>query len=195
MTTIVFVFHGCNNYCIRISIAKSGVASLLEFVFSVLFGLAIAVSAGISKSILDCAFANAGYDLIRHFSFVVCSLFVMGFLGALVLVVDAATLQYKNLAGFSFAELYTYNYSFVKSALNIEVATGLYLSGTVNVGNTGNTMGEMFDNFSNYSINRYYLGYSFGIKYESLLGPAQLLIADNNKHHKTEFLLSVGFPF
>ena len=105
------------------------------------------------------------------------------------------TLQYKNLAGFSFAELYTYNYSFVKSALNIEVATGLYLSGTVNVGNTGNTMGEMFDNFSNYSINRYYLGYSFGIKYESLLGPAQLLIADNNKHHKTEFLLSVGFPF
>ena len=61
-----------DNDCINISIAKSGVASLLEFVFivclsTVLFGLAIAVSAGISKSILDCAFANAGYDLTRHF--------------------------------------------------------------------------------------------------------------------------------
>ena len=105
------------------------------------------------------------------------------------------TMQYKNLAGFSFAELYTYNYAFIKSALNIEVATGLYLSGTVNIGNTGNTMEEMFDNFSNYPINRYSLGYSFGIKYDSVLGPAQLLIADNNMHHKTEFLLSVGFPF
>ncbi len=105
------------------------------------------------------------------------------------------TLGYKNLAGFSFAELYTYNYSFVKSALNIEVATGLYLSGTVNVGNTGNTMREMFDNFSNQSINNYNWGYSVGIKYDSLLGPVQLLFADNKMHHKPQFQLSVGFPF
>ena len=105
------------------------------------------------------------------------------------------TLRYKNLAGFSFAELYTYNYAFVKSALNIEVIPGLYLSGTVNVGNIGNTMREMFDNFAFYSINNYHWGYSCGVKYDSFLGPVQLLYANNNIYNKPQFQLSVGFPF
>jgi NTE family protein len=102
---------------------------------------------------------------------------------------------FKKLAGYNFAELYTYNYSFMKSALNVEVFKGLYLSGTLNVGNVGNTMKEMVDQFSTQPVNTYQWGYSVGLKYDSLIGSVQLLFADNNMDNITRFHFSIGFPF
>lgn len=102
---------------------------------------------------------------------------------------------YRNFAGFNFAEILTTNYSFVKSALNIELFSGLYLSGTVNVGNFANMYNDMFDNFTKYGVRDYTWGYNIGVKYDSLFGPMQFLVSDNNKDGETRFHLSIGFPF
>jgi len=34
-----------------------------------------------------------------------------------------------------------------------------------------------------------------GLKYDSLLGPIQLLVSDNNKDGEVRFHFSIGFPF
>jgi NTE family protein len=102
---------------------------------------------------------------------------------------------YRDFAGYNFAELYTQNYAFVKSALNVEIAPGLYLSGTVNVGNMANASLDLLDNIVQNSISDYYWGYNFGVKYNSLLGPVHLLVSDNNKDGETRFHFSIGFPF
>lgn len=104
-------------------------------------------------------------------------------------------LNFKNFAGYNFAELYTNNFAYAKSAVNIEVATGLFLSGTVNVASLGETYEDVFDNITDFRIGDYIWGYNVGLKYDSLLGPIQLLVSDNNKDGETRFHLSIGFPF
>ncbi|WP_346855426.1 patatin-like phospholipase family protein [uncultured Draconibacterium sp.] len=102
---------------------------------------------------------------------------------------------FKNFTGYNFAEVYAYNYSFIKSGLNVELASGLYLSGTVNAGNFADTYDDLFANFTHHSLTDYYWGYNIGLKFLSVIGPVQLLVSDNNKDSKTRFHFSVGFPF
>ncbi len=83
----------------------------------------------------------------------------------------------------------------VKSALNVELVRDLYLSGTVNVANTAESYEDLVDNFTNFSVSDYIWGYNIGVKYDSILGPIQLLVSDNNKDSETRFHLSIGFPF
>ncbi len=104
-------------------------------------------------------------------------------------------LSYRNFAGYNFAEIYTPNFALVKSSLNFEVLNGLYLSGTVNVGNIGQSYKDLLDDLTDKSIGHYLWGYSIGLKYDSLIGPIQLLVGDNNQDSKSRFQLSVGFPF
>jgi len=100
-------------------------------------------------------------------------------------------LQFIDLAGYHFAELYTYNYMTLKSALNIEIATGLYLTGTVNVITANDTYKDLITNPFQDEI----WGYSVGLKYDSLMGPIKFLVSDNNKDSETRFSFSIGFPF
>lgn len=104
-------------------------------------------------------------------------------------------LQFENLAGYNFAELYVLNYATIKSALNIELATGLYLTSTVNVANTSDDNKAIFKDLVNKHFRDYIWGYNVGLKYNSLLGPMQLLVSDNNKDGEIRFHFSVGFPF
>ncbi|MCY1721297.1 hypothetical protein OU798_13140 [Prolixibacteraceae bacterium Z1-6] len=104
-------------------------------------------------------------------------------------------LQFKNLAGFNLGEIYTSNVACVKWALNIELTTGLYLSGTLNMATTANRYNYIFNDLPNKNIDDYIWGYNFGVKYNSLLGPIQLLISDNNRDSKTRVHFSIGFPF
>lgn len=102
---------------------------------------------------------------------------------------------YRNFAGFNMAEIYTQNYAIVKSNFRLELLKGLYISGTVNVGNTGETYEDLFNAITDNPLPEYIWGYTAGVKYDSLIGPIQLLMAGNNKDSKTRFQLSVGFPF
>ncbi len=104
-------------------------------------------------------------------------------------------LQFIDLAGYHFAELYAYNYIALKSALNIEIATGLYLSGTVNVVNSANTYKDLFENMIENPFHEDIWGYSIGLKYDSLMGPIKFLVSDNNMDGETRFCFSIGFPF
>lgn len=107
----------------------------------------------------------------------------------------SSRLHFKNLAGYNFAELYVSNFAAVKSAVSIELATGLYLTGTVNMVNTTDSYKDIFKDLPDKKVGDYIWGYNCGIKYDSLLGPIQLLLADNNKDGETRFHFSIGFPF
>ncbi|MDA3821864.1 MAG: patatin-like phospholipase family protein [Bacteroidales bacterium] len=103
--------------------------------------------------------------------------------------------NYRNFAGYDFTEIYTQNYVYAKSALNVELLTGIYLSTTLNIGNMANDNYNLIQNFYNNTIGDYYWGYNLGLKYDSILGPIQALISDNNKDSRPRFHLSIGFPF
>jgi NTE family protein len=107
----------------------------------------------------------------------------------------SSRLHFKNLAGYNLGELYVSNYSFLKSAVNIEITAGLYLSGTVNMANTADNYKDIFRDISDKRIKDYIWGYNLGLKYDSLLGPIQLLVSDNNKDSEVRFHFSIGFPF
>ncbi len=107
----------------------------------------------------------------------------------------ANRMYFKNLAGFNLAELYAFNYAAIKSAINIDLFKGLYLTGTLNVANTSDAYEDIFKDIADENITDYIWGYNIGLKYDSLLGPVQMLIGDNNQDGKTRFLLSIGFPF
>ncbi|RIJ49236.1 hypothetical protein D1614_06700 [Maribellus luteus] len=102
---------------------------------------------------------------------------------------------YRDMAGFSTAELFTYNFAFAKAELNARIVKGLYLSASVNAGNINDKFGDLVTDFTDKSVADYIWGYNFGVKYNSLIGPMQFLIGDNNLDSKTRFFLSVGFPF
>ncbi|MDX8341485.1 patatin-like phospholipase family protein [Draconibacterium sp. IB214405] len=104
-------------------------------------------------------------------------------------------LNFKNMAGFNLAEIYTYNYAMVKSALNIELLSGLYFSANVNVAATAHTYEDLFDEVTSNPFTDNIFGYSFGFKYESILGPIQLMVSENNQDNESRFHFTVGFPF
>ena len=107
----------------------------------------------------------------------------------------ADKLQFKDLAGFNFAEIYTYNYAVAKSSLSWEIASGLYVTTKVSVAATGSTYEDLFDHFTTQPFGDNIWGYGFGFKYDSLMGPMQLLISGNNQDNESRFHLSLGFPF
>lgn len=107
----------------------------------------------------------------------------------------SSRLHFKNLAGFNYGELYVLNYAVVKSALSIELTTGLYLTGAVNVVTSTDDYKDIFTDLPNKKIGDYIWGFNAGLKYDSLMGPIQLLVADNNIDGETRFHFSIGFPF
>lgn len=104
-------------------------------------------------------------------------------------------LSFKNFAGYNFAELFAPNYAMVKSALRIEIAPGIYLESNVNVGNIAEEYDDLLEDLTDKSLKHYYWGYNVGFKYDSLIGPIQIMVADNNKDGEVRFHFSVGFPF
>ncbi|HYQ57685.1 MAG TPA: patatin-like phospholipase family protein [Draconibacterium sp.] len=104
-------------------------------------------------------------------------------------------LQFKDLSGFNLAEIYTYNYALAKSSLSWEIASGLYVTTKVNVAATANTYEDLFDHLTTQPFGDNIWGYSFGLKYDSLLGPMQLLVSGNNQDNATRYHFSLGFPF
>lgn len=103
--------------------------------------------------------------------------------------------NYRDFAGYNYAELLAPNFTYLRSALSLKLVNGLYLCGMVNGGNIAETYEDMFDNFSSYSLGDYIWGYNVGVKYSSIIGPIQLFLADNNKDGEVRFHLSVGFNF
>ena len=104
-------------------------------------------------------------------------------------------LQFKDLAGYNLAEIYTYNYALAKSSLSWEIASGLYITTIVNVAATADTYEDLFDHLTTQPFGDNIWGYNFGLKYDSLMGPIQLLISGNNQDNESRFHFSLGFPF
>ncbi|WP_297086923.1 patatin-like phospholipase family protein [uncultured Draconibacterium sp.] len=104
-------------------------------------------------------------------------------------------LQFVDFAGFNFAEVYAYNFAFLKSAIDWEFATGVHFTAIANVAATANTYEDLVEQIASNPFENSIFGYSFGFKYESLLGPMQLMVSGNNQDDESRFHFSIGFPF
>lgn len=103
---------------------------------------------------------------------------------------------YRNFAGYNLGEIYTPNYAMLRSNLRFKILKGLFLSTTVNVGAVGESYGELLDAITDKPITDYIWGYNLGLKYESIIGPIEVLfLGENNQDDKSRVQISVGFPF
>lgn len=103
--------------------------------------------------------------------------------------------NYQNFVGLNLGEELTYNYLYAASSVDIQLFKNFYLSGTLNVGNFNGNYESLFTSFQDLAIQDYFWGYGGAIKYNSIIGPVELLLSGNNKDSKVRFLLNVGFPF
>ena len=65
----------------------------------------------------------------------------------------------------------------------------------VNVGSFSDVLEDVFTSLKDKAIPEYVWGFGGAIKYDSVIGPVELLFAGNNQDSKFRFLLNVGFPF
>lgn len=103
--------------------------------------------------------------------------------------------NFYNMAGYNPEELAAYNFAIAKSSLRIELFKGFYLQGTVNVLKGAEEYHDLFTGYASTALNDYVWGYNIGIMCESLLGPIQFQVGDNNTDNDARFLFSIGFPF
>ncbi len=102
---------------------------------------------------------------------------------------------FQTFAGFNFGELVTNNFAKAHANANIKLYQGLYLSIHSNVGYINDHLDNFITYFSDYSGESFYAGYSAGIKFDSPLGPMQLMVGDNNRDGDVRLYFSVGYPF
>jgi len=102
---------------------------------------------------------------------------------------------YQSFIGYNFGELLYNNYLYASSGLDVRLFKGLYLSTMVNVGSFSDVLEDVFTSLKDKAIPEYVWGFGGAIKYDSVIGPVELLFAGNNQDSKFRFLLNVGFPF
>ncbi|HPF51314.1 MAG TPA: patatin-like phospholipase family protein [Draconibacterium sp.] len=107
----------------------------------------------------------------------------------------AGRMAYQNFIGYNFGELLYNNYLYATSGLDVRLIKGLYLSTMVNVGSFSDVLEDVFTSLKDKAIPEYVWGFGGAIKYDSVIGPVELLFAGNNQDSKFRFLLNVGFPF
>ncbi len=103
--------------------------------------------------------------------------------------------NFQPFAGFNYGEILTKNFALGEANIDIEIISGLYLFATANVGTFAPSSDDLYSFITESSFNDYSMGFSIGLKYDSLFGPIKLAVADNNKNDKTRVYFSVGFPF
>jgi len=104
-------------------------------------------------------------------------------------------MAYQNFVGYNFGELLYNDYLYASSGLDVRLFKGLYLSALVNVGSFSDDLQDVFTSLKDKAVPEYNWGYGGAIKYDSIIGPVELLFSGNNQDSKFRFLLNVGFPF
>jgi len=104
-------------------------------------------------------------------------------------------MSYQNFIGLNLSEVLTNNYLLAGSSIDVGVFKDFYLSASLNVANFADTYQDLFSSMQGMQIPDYLWGYGGAIKYNSLIGPVELVFSGNNRDSKFRFLLNVGFPF
>lgn len=98
-------------------------------------------------------------------------------------------------AGLSFGETMAQNVAIISSGIDIEVFPNLYISVNANMGIDSDTADGIVDYIKDASLKSYMKGVSGGLKFDSVIGPIQLMVADNDFDNSVRWYFSLGYPF
>ncbi len=98
-------------------------------------------------------------------------------------------------AGFSFGETIVRNFSMFRASVDIEILSDVYLSAKFNVAQGTEDAADIFEGLFDFDSEQYFAGYGAGLKYDSPIGPVQLMAAGNTEDKKARWYFSIGFPF
>lgn len=103
--------------------------------------------------------------------------------------------MYNDLTGFNLGEIITSNFVTIHSGLSMEVLNDIHVFADANVFEIGNSYDALYENIVDLKFNTINTGFGGGIKYESILGPIQLMLSGNSWYNDVRVHLSMGFPF
>jgi NTE family protein len=103
--------------------------------------------------------------------------------------------NYIPFSGLSYGEIMAQNVAIVRAGIDVEVFPNLFLSFDANIGIDSDTAEGIYDFVKDSPFESYMKGMSFGLKFNSVIGPIQLKIADNDFDNTTRWYLSLGYPF
>jgi len=103
--------------------------------------------------------------------------------------------NYIPFAGLSFGENMAQNVAIIRGGFDIELLSNIYLSVKGNMGINSDTAEGIIDYIKDSPLKSYMKGVSGGIKYNSIIGPIQIMLADNDFDDTIRWYFSLGYPF
>jgi len=103
--------------------------------------------------------------------------------------------NYIPFAGLNYGEIMAQNVAIVRAGIDVEVFQKLFLSFNANIGIDSDTAEGILDFVKDSPFESYMKGMSFGLKFDSVIGPIQVKIADNDFDNSVRWYLSLGYPF
>jgi len=103
--------------------------------------------------------------------------------------------NYIPFAGLNYGEIMAQNVAIVRAGIDVEVFQKLFISLNANIGIDTDTAEGILDFVKDSPFESYMKGMSFGLKFDSVIGPIQLKIADNDFDNSVRWYLSLGYPF
>jgi outer membrane protein assembly factor BamA len=98
-------------------------------------------------------------------------------------------------AGLNFGESIVRNFSMFRASVDVEILSDVYLNAKFNVAQGADDAGDIFKGLFDFGSEDYFAGYGAGLKYDSPIGPVQLMAAGNTEDKKARWYFSIGFPF
>lgn len=104
-------------------------------------------------------------------------------------------INYVPFAGMNVSEAIVPNYGLFKAGLDFEIIPNIYITTRANIGFFTQTKDEVID-FVKYSPLKSYLkGFCTGIRANTVIGPVNIMYADNDFDGKIRWYVSIGYPF
>jgi NTE family protein len=98
-------------------------------------------------------------------------------------------------AGLNFGESIVRNFSMFRASVDVEILSDVYLNAKFNVAQGVDDAADIFKGLFDFGSEKYFAGYGAGLKYDSPIGPVQLMAAGNTEDKKARWYFSIGFPF
>ncbi len=98
-------------------------------------------------------------------------------------------------AGLSYGEIMAQNVALIRTGLDIELISKIHFAINANIGIDSDTADGIYEYVKESSFKSYMKGVSAGLKFDLLIGPVQLMVADNDFDNTLRWYFSLGFPF
>jgi NTE family protein len=102
---------------------------------------------------------------------------------------------YIPFSGLNFGEIMAQNVAIIRAGIDFEIFSNIFLSLNANMGIDSDSADKILDYIKDSSLKSYMKGLSGGLKFNSVIGPIQLMVADNDFDNNLRWYFSLGYPF